>query len=148
VRTGRLSACAALFALLAGCAGWFWEDRATRIYPRPARETLVAVNLALRDLNFFPTDVVPSHSNPTLTYLSTAYLEASLGEIVYVAVRDLGDDRSQVEVLTHGDVTGSWTWSTWWPPIIFEQTSRRLFAATSPARPLVPPPPPGRPPTN
>ena len=115
-----------------GCAGLFGEDRAIKVYPRPAKETLVAVNLALRDLNFFPTDMVPSHSNPRLTYVTTAYREQSLGEIVYIAVRDLGGERSQVEVLTRGDVTGVWTWSTWWPSLIFEQTARRLRAAALP----------------
>lgn len=131
-----------IFFAVVGCAGFYGEDRAIRVYPRPAKETLVAVNLALRDLNFFPSDVVPSHSNPLLTYFSTAYREASLGEIVYVAVRDLGDQQSQVEVLTRGDITGSWTWSVWWPPVIFDQTSRRLSAAPSfhPA-PLPPPQP-------
>ena len=112
-----------------GCAGFFGGDRDIKVYPRPAKETLVAVNLALRDLNFFPTDMVPSHSNPRLTYVTTAYREQSLGEIVYVAVRDLGAERSQVEVLTQGDMTGVWTWSVWWPSLIFEQTDRRLRAA-------------------
>ena len=130
-----------LFAII-GCAGFFGEDRAITVYPRPPKETLVAVNQALRDLAFFPTDVVPSHSNPGLTYFSTAYREQSLGEIVYVAVRDLGGGQSQVEVLTRGDVTGSWTWSVWWPPIIFEQTKRRLFATpATQGAPLSPPQP-------
>ncbi|MGH7428496.1 MAG: hypothetical protein ACREJ4_09120 [Candidatus Methylomirabilaceae bacterium] len=115
-----------------------------KVYPRPAKETIVAVNLALRDLNFFPTDVVPTHSNPIPNYVSTAYREESLGEIVYVAVRELAPDRSQVEVLTRGDVTGSWTWSVWWPPVIFEQTNRRLLAAPLP-QPSPPQPQPSRP---
>jgi len=131
-----------IFFAITGCAGFFGEDRAMRVYPRPAKETLVAVNLALRDLNFFPTDMVPSHSNPRLTYFSTAYREVSLGDIVYVAVRDLGDQQSQVEVLTRGDVTGSWTWSVWWPPVIFEQTNRRLSAAPTFHRPPPPSPQP------
>lgn len=136
-----------LFAV-AGCAGVFGEDRALKTYPRSARDTLVAVNLALRDLNFFPTDVVPSHSNPQLTYFSTAYREESLGDIVYVAVRDMGEARSQVEVLTRGDVTGSWTWTVWWPPVIFEQTNRRLLALPLQQRaPILVPPPPKRPPS-
>lgn len=127
----RLLATLAFFAA-AGCAGYFGEDRAIKSYPRPAKETLVAVNLALRDLNFFPTDVVPSHSIPRLTYFTTAYREQSLGDIVYVAVRDMGGERSQVEVLTQGDVTGVWTWSVWWPALIFEQTDRRLLSAAVP----------------
>lgn len=117
-----------IFLAMAGCAVFLGEGRAVKSYPRPAQETLVAVNQALRDLNFFPTDLVPSHSNPRLTYFSTAYLEQSLGEIVYVAVRDMGSDRSQVEVLTQGDLTGIWTWSTWWPSLIFEQTDRQLHS--------------------
>ena len=129
-----------IFFAITGCAGFYGEDRAIRVYPRPAKETLVAVNLALRDLNFFPSDMVPSHSNPRLTYFSTAYREVSLGDIVYVAVRDMGDQQSQVEVLTRGDVTGSWTWSVWWPPVIFEQTNLRLSAAPTFHR--APPPPP------
>jgi hypothetical protein len=112
--------------VMAGCAGLLGEDRAVKSYPRPATETLVVVNQALRDLNFFPTDLVPSHSNPRLTYFSTAYREQSLGEIVYVAVRDMGAEQSQVEVLTQGDLSGVWTWSTWWPSLIFEQTDRRF----------------------
>ncbi len=140
-----------IFFATAGCAGFAGEDRAIKVYPRPAKETLVAVNLALRDLNFFPTDLVPSHSNPRLTYTTAAYREQSLGEIVYVAVRDLGLERSQLEVLTAGDVTGIWTWSVWWPSLIFEQTDRRLRAAAAqrpappapaPAPPLAPAPPP------
>ena len=124
---------ALLIALAAtGCVGLFGEDRAIKVYPRPAKETLVAVNLALRDLNFFPTDVVLSHPNPRPTFVTTAYREESLGEIVYVAVRDIGRERSQVEVLTRGDVTGAWTWSTWWPSLIFEQTNRRLFTISFP----------------
>ena len=139
------------FFAIAGCAGFSGEDRAIKAYPHPAKETLVAVNLALRDLNFFPTDVVPSHSNPRLTYFTTAYREQSLGEIVYVAVRDLGPERSQLEVLTQGDVTGIWTWSAWWPSLIFEQTDRRLRAAPvqrpAPPAPAPPPPPSSRPTT-
>lgn len=119
-----------IFLAMTGCAVFYGEGRAIKMYPRPAQETLIAVNQALRDLNFFPTDLVPSHSNPRLTYVSTAYREQSLGEIVYVAVRDMGIDRSQVEVLTQGDLTGIWTWSTWWPSLIFEQTNRRLHLAT------------------
>lgn len=118
-----------LFLAMAGCAGLLGEDRAIKSYPRPAKETLVVVNQALRDLNFFPTDLVPNHSNPRLTYFSTAYREQSLGEIVYVAVRDMGVDRSQVEVLTQGDLSGVWTWSTWWPSLIFEQTDRQFQTA-------------------
>jgi len=100
------------------------------------------VNQALRDLNFFPTDVVPTQPHPRPMYVSTAYREESLGEIVYVAVRDLGNGRSQVEVLTRGDVTGSWTWSVWWPPIIFEQIGRHLSVAPFPKRAPEPPRPP------
>lgn len=134
-----------IFLVMAGCAVFLGEDRAIQSYPRPATDTLVAVNLALRDLNFFPTDLVPSHSNPRLTYFTTAYREQSLGEIVYVAVRDMGPERSQVEVLTQGDLTGVWTWSTWWPSLIFEQTDRRLQTAPLPQPAPVPPlPPPGR----
>ena len=117
---------------MTGCADMLAQDRAIKVYPRPAKETVVAVNLALRDLNFFPTDVVPTHSNPRPTFVTTAYREESLGEIVSIAVRDLGGARSQVEVLTRGDVTGAWTWSIWWPPLIFEQTNRRLFTLASP----------------
>jgi len=117
---------------MTGCANWLVQDRAIKVYPRPAKDTIVAVNLALRDLNFFPTDVVLSHSNPRPTFVTTAYREESLGEIVYIAVRDLGGERSQVEVLTRGDVTGAWTWSIWWPPLIFEQTNRRLFTIAFP----------------
>jgi len=132
---------------IAGCAGFAGGDRAVRVYPRPAKDTLIAVNQALRDLNFFPTDTVPSHPNPRLTYFTTAYREESLGEIVYVAVRDLGSERSQVEVLTRGDVTGIWTWSVWWPSIIFEQTDRRLHATAVPLQPTPSGPrlPPSRP---
>jgi len=130
---------------MTGCADMLAQDRAIKVYPRPAKDTLVAVNLALRDLNFFPTDVVPTHSNPIPIFVTTAYREESLGEIVNIAVRDLGGERSQVEVLTRGDVTGAWTWSTWWPPFIFEQTNRRLLTLASPQPALVPmPPPPGR----
>jgi len=115
-----------------GCADMLAQDRALKVYPRPAKDTIVAVNLALRDLNFFPTDVVPTHSNPRPTFVTTAYRELSMGEIVYIAIRDLGGERSQVEVLTQGDVTGAWTWSTWWPSLIFEQTSRRLATIAVP----------------
>ena len=121
-----------MFFTMTGCAGFYGEDRAIKVYPRPAKEILVAVNLALRDLNFFPTDMVPSHSNPLPTYVTTAYKEQSLGEIVYIAVRDLGGERSQVEVLTRGDVTGVWTWTVWWPSLIFEQTNHRLRTAEPP----------------
>lgn len=114
---------------MAGCAVFLGEDRAIRSYPYPTKETLLVVNQALRDLNFFPTDLVPSHSNPRLTYFSTAYREQSLGEIVYVTVRDTGADRSQVEVLTQGDLSGVWTWSTWWPTLIFERTDRQFQTA-------------------
>ncbi len=136
-----------IFFANAGCAGFAGEGRAIKVYPRPAKETLVAVNLALRDLNFFPTDLVPTHSNPRLTYTTTAYREQSLGEIVYVAVWDLGPERSQVEVLTAGDVTGVWTWSVWWPSLIFDQTELRLHAAAvqRPAPPAPAPPPPTAP---
>lgn len=127
-----------LFLAVAGCAGFFDQDRAIKAYPHPAKETLVVVNQALRDLNFFPTDLVPSHSNPRLTYFSTAYREQSLGEIVYVAVRDMGTNRSQVEVLTQGDLSGTWTWTTWWPSLIFEQTERRFQAAAWLQRPPLP----------
>lgn len=124
------------FLAAAGCAGFFDEDRVMKTYPHPAKETVVVVNQALRDLNFFPTDLVPSHSNPRLTYYSTAYREQSLGEIVYVAVRDMG---AQVEVLTQGDLSGTWTWSTWWPSLILEQTDRRFQAAALSQRPPRPP---------
>jgi len=117
-----------LFLTMAGCAGLLGDDRAVKSYPRPATETLVVVNQALRDLNFFPTDLVPSHSNPRLTYFSTAYREQSLGDIVYVAIRDMGTKQSQVEVLTQGDLSGVATWSTWWPSLIFEQIDRRFLA--------------------
>jgi hypothetical protein len=139
---------------MTGCANWLAQDRAIKVYPRPAKDTVVAVNLALRDLNFFPTDVVPTHSHPRPTFVTTAYREESLGEIVTVAVRDLEGEQSQVEVLTRGDVTGTWTWSIWWPPLIFEQTNSRLFALAPPqirespgsfGPTLAPrPPPPGR----
>jgi hypothetical protein len=134
-----------VLVVVTGCAGFAGEDRAIRVYPRPARVTLVAVNQALRELNFFPADVVPTHSNPIPTYFTTAYREESLGEILYVAVRDLGNDRSQVEVLTRGDVTGTWTWSVWWPSAIFERTERQLHTAALP-QPVPTPsaPPPGR----
>lgn len=128
-----------LFLAMAGCAGFPGASRAVKSYPYPAKETLVVVNQALRDLNFFPTDLVPSHANPRLTYFSTAYREQSLGEIVYVAVRDMGNDRSQVEVLTRGDLSGIWTWSTWWPSLIFEQTDRRLQTAPLSQRAPMPP---------
>ena len=88
---------------MTGCADMLAQDRAIKVYPRPAKDTLVAVNLALRDLNFFPTDVVPTHSNPIPTVVTTAYREESLGEIVNIAVRDLAGERSQVEVLTRGE---------------------------------------------
>lgn len=139
---------------MTGCADMLAQDRAIKVYPRPAKDTIVAVNLALRDLNFFPTDVVPTHSNPIPIFVTTAYREESLGEIVNIAVRDLEGERSQVEVLTRGDVTGVWTWSIWWPPLIFEQTNRRLFPLASPQlrespgsfgpTPAPMPPPPGR----
>jgi len=131
-----------LFLTMAGCAGFLGDSRAIKSYPRPAKEALVVVNQALRDLNFFPTDLVPSHSNPRLTYFSTAYREQSLGDIVYVAVRDMGAEQSQVEVLTQGDLSGVATWSTWWPSLIFEQIDRRFLAtprlqsATMPPAPL------------
>jgi hypothetical protein len=118
-----------IFFTMTGCAWFHGKDRAIKVYPRPAKETLVAVNQALRDLNFFPTDVVPTHSNPIPTYFTSAYKEQSLGEIVYIAVRDLGGGRSQVEVLTQGDVTGVWTWTVWWPSRIFKQIDRRLRTA-------------------
>ncbi|MBZ0159527.1 MAG: hypothetical protein K8G79_05260 [bacterium] len=130
-----------LFLGMAGCAGFPDDGRAIKSYPRPAKDTLVAVNQALRDLNFFPTDLVPSHSNSRLTYFSTAYREQSMGEIVYVAVRDMGAERSQVEILTRGDLSGIWTWSTWWPPLILEQTDRRLLATPRPQSAPIPPPP-------
>ena len=134
-----------LFLAMAGCAGFPGASRAIKSYPRPAKETLVAVNQALRDLNFFPTDLVPSHANPRLTYFSAAYREQSLGEIVYVAVRDMGAEQSQVEVLTRGDLSGVWTWSIWWPSVIFEQTGRRLRATPrSQSAPIPPAPLPGR----
>jgi hypothetical protein len=134
-----------LFLAMAGCATFSGRSRAVKSYPHPARDTVVAVNQALRDLNFFPTDLVPSHSNPRLAYFSTAYREQSLGEIVHVAVRDMGTGESQVEVLTRSDLSGVWTWSTWWPPLIFEQTDRRLRAARKPqSTPMPPPPLPGR----
>lgn len=134
----RHVATALLFMAVAGCAGFFGEDRVIKFYPRPAKETLVVVNQALRDLNFFPTDLVPSHSNPRLTYFSTAYREQSLGEIVYVAVRDMGAEQSQVEILTQSDLSGIWTWSTWWPSLIFEQTDRRFQMAPSSQRAPMP----------
>ncbi len=137
-----------IFFTMTGCAWFYGGDRAIKIYPRPAKETLVAVNLALRDLNFFPTDVVPTHSNPIPTYFTSAYKEQSLGEIVYIAVRDLGGGRSQVEVLTQGDVTGVWTWTVWWPSLIFEQTGRRLRTAGLPQpAPMPSSPPSSGPPT-
>ena len=124
---------------MTGCAWFHGDDRAIKSFPRPAKETLVAVNLALRDLNFFPTDLVPTHSNPVPTYFTSAYKEQSLGEIVYIAVRDLGSGRSQVEVLTQGDVTGVWTWTVWWPSLIFEQTDHRLRTAGLAPMPSSPP---------
>ncbi|HWQ69516.1 MAG TPA: hypothetical protein VN494_06130 [Patescibacteria group bacterium] len=130
-----------LVLAMAGCASFPGGGRAVKAYPHPAIETVVAVNQALRDLNFFPTDLVPSHSNPRLAYFSTAYREQSLGEIVYVAVRDMGGKQSQVEILTRSDLSGVWTWSTWWPPLIFEQTDRRLRATPRPQSPPMPPPP-------
>lgn len=133
-----------LFLAMAGCATFPGGSRAVKSYPHPAMETVVAVNQALRDLNFFPTDLVPSHSNPRLAYFSTAYREQSLGEIVYVAVRDMGGKQSQVEVLTRSDLSGVWTWSTWWPPLIFEQTDRRLRATPRPQSAPTPPPLPDR----
>jgi len=134
-----------LFLTMAGCAGLLGDGRAIKSYPHPAKETIVVVNQALRDLNFFPTDLVPSHSNPYLTYFSAAYREQSLGEIVYVAVRDMGAEQSQVEVLTQGDLSGVWTWSTWWPSLIFEQTDRRFLATPrSQSAPMPPAPLPGR----
>ena len=137
-----------IFFAMTGCAGFYGEDRTIKVYPRPAKEILVAVNQALRDLNFFPTDLVPTHSNPLLTYFTTAYKEQSLGEIVYIAVRDLGGERSQVEVLTQGDVTGVWTWTVWWPSLIFEQTDRRLRTAElSQPAPMPSSPPSSRSPT-
>jgi hypothetical protein len=138
-----------IFFTMTGCAWLHGEDRAIKVYPRPAKETLVAVNQALRDLNFFPTDLVPSHSKPIPTYVTSAYKEQSLGEIVYVAVRDLGGERSQVEVLTQGDVTGVWTWTVWWPSLIFEQIDRRLrTAGLQQPGPMLSSPPPSGPPTN
>src|SRR3990172_710242 len=139
---------------MTGCVDMLAQDRAIKVSPRPAKDTVVAVNQALRDLNFFPTDVVPTQPHPRPTFVTTAYREDSLGEIVNVVVRDLEGERSQVEVLTRGDVTGTWTWSIWWPPLIFEQTNHRLFALASPqirespgsvGPTLAPmPPPPGR----
>ena len=58
---------------MTGCADMLAQDRAIKVYPRPAKDTVVAVNLALRDLNFFPTDVVLSHPNPRPTFVTTAY---------------------------------------------------------------------------
>lgn len=130
-----------LVLAMAGCTTFPGGSRAVKSYPHPAMETVVAVNQALRDLNFFPTDLVPSHSNPRLAYFSTAYREQSLGEIVYVAVRDMGGQQSQVEVLTKSDLSGVWTWSTWWPPLIFEQTDRRLRATPRPQSAPAPSPP-------
>lgn len=117
---------------MAGCATFPGASRAVKSYPYPAKDTVVAVNQALRDLNFFPTDLLPSHANPRLTYISTAYREQSLGEIVYVAIRAMGPEQSQVEVITRSDLAGVWTWSTWWPPLVFEQTDRRLLAILKP----------------
>jgi hypothetical protein len=130
-----------LLLAMAGCATFPGGSRAVKTYPHPAVKTVVAVNQALRDLNFFPTDLIPSHSNPRLAYFSTAYREQSLGEIVYVAVLDMGPEQSQVEVLTRSDLSGVWTWSTWWPPLIFEQTDRRLRATPKPQSAPVPPSP-------
>lgn len=131
-----------LFMTIAGCAATLGDGRATKSYPRPAKETLVVVNQALRDLNFFPTDLVPSHSNPRLTYFSTAYRQQSLGEIVNVAVQSMGVGRSQVEVLTRGDSSGVGGWSTWWPPLIFQQIDRRFQTAPLSHRAPKPSPPP------
>ena len=139
----RLFLVSLLFLSMAGCATFPEGSRTVRSYPYPARATVVAVNQALRDLNFFPSDLLPSHSNPRLAYFSTAYREQSLGEIIYVAVRDMGVGKSQVEVLTRSDLSGVWTWSTWWPPLIFEQTDRRLRATTP--RPQSSTPMPSRP---
>ena len=134
-----------LFLTMAGCASFLGDGRAITSYPHPAKETIVVVNQALRDLNFFPTDLVPSHSNPRLTYFSTAYQEQSLGDIVYVAVRDMGAEQSQVEVLTRGDLSGVATWSTWWPSLIFEQIDRQFLATPrSRSAPMPPVPLPGR----
>lgn len=130
-----------LFLSIAGCATFPGANRTVKSYPYPAKATVVAVNQALRDLNFFPSDLLPSHSNPRLAYFSTAYREQSLGEIVYVAVLDMGASQSQVEVLTRSDLSGVWTWSTWWPPLIFEQTDRRLRATLRPQSTPTPPPP-------
>ncbi|MDE2059428.1 MAG: hypothetical protein KGL31_02210 [candidate division NC10 bacterium] len=135
-----------LFLTMAGCAIFAGENRAIKSYPRPAKETLAVVNEALRDLNFFPTDLVPSHSNPRHTYFSTAYREQSMGEIVYVAVQGMGVGRSQVEVLTRGDLSGVWTWSTWWPPLIFQQIDRRFQTAPLSHRAPMPSPLPQNPP--
>lgn len=129
----------------AGCAGFQDGDRAYKTFPHPAKDTLVAVNRALRDLNFFPTDVVTTRPDPVPTYTTTAYREESLGEIIYVSVKDLGGGRSQVEVLTRGDVTGTWTWSVWWPSLIFEQTGRRLLNANAVDMAPQPPPSPATP---
>ncbi|VUZ85649.1 hypothetical protein MELA_02034 [Candidatus Methylomirabilis lanthanidiphila] len=142
-RSWRQCSIVVVVLAMAGCATFPGASRAVKSYPHPAKETVAAVNQALRDLNFYPTDLLPSHSNPRLTYVSTAYREQSLGEIVYVAVRAMGAEQSQVEVLTRGDLSGAWTWSTWWPPLVFEQTTRRLRAtptkpqsAPIPATPL------------
>lgn len=141
-RSYRQSLTLLLFLATASCAGFPDGGRAIKFYPYPAKDTLVAVNQALRDLNFFPTDLAPSHANPQLIYVSTAYREQSLGEIVYVAVRGMGAEQSQVEVVTRGDLSGVWTWSTWWPPLIFEQTNRRLLTTPRPQSAPIPPPPP------
>ncbi|NJD69139.1 MAG: hypothetical protein FIA90_10920 [candidate division NC10 bacterium] len=130
-----------LLLAITGCATLAGTGRVVKSYPRPAKETLVAVNLALRDLHFFPTDLLPSHSNPRLTYVSTAYRELSRGDIVYVAVRYMGPAQALVEVLTRGDLSGVWTWSVWWPPLIFEQTDRRIRATLPPQAAPTPPPP-------
>lgn len=125
-----------------GCVGIAGGDRAYKTFPRPAKDTIIAVNQALRDLNFFPADIVPTRPAPAPSYTTTAYREESLGEIIYVTVRDLGAGRSQVEVLTRGDVTGTWTWSVWWPSLIFDQTARRLHSphAVDLPPPLLPSP--------
>jgi hypothetical protein len=137
----RLFLTSLLFLSMTGCAMFPGTGRSVRLYPHPVGETVVALNQALRDLNFFPSDLLPSYSHPRPAYFSTAYREQSLGEIVHVAVRDMGDGRSQVEVLTRSDLSGVWTWSTWWPPLIFEQTDRRLQATLKPQSTPPPPPP-------
>lgn len=140
-RSFRLFLLSWLVLSMAGCATFPDASHSVRSYPHPAGQTVVAVNQALRDLNFFPTDLLPSHSNPRLAYFSTAYREQSLGEIVYVAVRDMGSGQSQVEVLTRSDLSGVWTWSTWWPSLIFEQTDRHLRTPLTPQSAPSPQPP-------